>query len=138
VTIHPGDLAGRGPLGQKQPKPPKKARAPIPKFSKKRRAYLASDLRKQGKAHMAAVAALPCLVCSYWPVEVHHDYPHGARDDLKVLPLCARHHRREYGPGSYHYSPRAFYEAHGSHEDLLERVRLMLNAAEDSCLAAWF
>lgn len=116
----------RGPIGQKQPKPPKRKK-PLPRVSKKRAAYLASDDRAAGLAHMARVAQLPCLVCGAWPVEVHHmPYP---RSDLRVIPLCPRHHRREFGPGSYHYSPKAFIAAHGSPADLLARVDCLLRGS---------
>ena len=118
------DLAGRGPLGPKTGKPPKKPRKPLPKISAKRKAYLASDARKVGKAHMAAVAQLPCLVCGSWPVEVHH-LP-DPRSDMRVIPLCPMHHRREFGPGAFHYSPKAFYAAHGGPDQLLARVADML------------
>lgn len=114
------DLARRGPLGQKTgkagPKPPK----PMRKVSAKRAAYMASPERKAGLIHMARVAMLPCLVCGASPVEVHHATK--PRSDMKVLPLCARHHRREFGVGAYHYSPRAFIAAHGSIEHLLQKV----------------
>lgn len=135
MTIHPGNLAGRPPLGLKVPKPPKKPRKRIPAISAKRRAYLSSPERREGLAHMERVAALPCLICGYWPVEVHHEGK--PRSDMRVLPLCAPHHRREFGSTAYHYSPRAFYEAHGSSEALLARVEAMLTAADDGCLAAW-
>ena len=118
------DLAGRGALGQKQPKPPKKPRKPLPKQSAKRKAYLASPERAEGKAHMARVAKLPCLICGSWPVEVHH-LP-DPRSDIRVIPLCPQHHRREYGPGAYHYSRRTFNAAHGSDADLLARVAEMI------------
>jgi hypothetical protein len=120
------DLAGRQPLGLKQPKPAKKPRKPLPKRSAKRLAYLASDARQDGLAHMARVAQLPCLVCGARPVEVHHEGK--PRSDMRVLPLCPRHHRREYGPSAYHYSPNAFYALHGPSEALLSRVAAMLNA----------
>jgi hypothetical protein len=94
------------------------------KRSRKRDAYLASQEREEGKAHMARVAQLPCLVCGAYPVEVHH-MP-DPRSDMRVLPLCARHHRAEYGPGAFHYSKPAFYAAHGSPEALLKRVEAML------------
>lgn len=96
-----GDFGGKGPLGQKAPKPPKKQRKAIPKRSKKRLEYLASQERQDGLAHMAEVAQLPCMVCGAWPVEVHH-MP-DPRSDMRVLPLCRPHHKREYGPGSFHY-----------------------------------
>jgi hypothetical protein len=59
---------------------------------------------------MAAVAALPCLVCGRYGVEVHHQGK--PRNDMRVLPLCAPHHRREFGPGAYHYAPKAFHAEH--------------------------
>jgi hypothetical protein len=122
------DLAGRGPLGLKQPKPPKAARKRVKPVSDKRAAYLASPERKAGKAHMAAVAQLPCIVCGAWPVEVHHEgFP---RSDLNVLALCPPHHRREFGPGAIHYSPKAFYARHGSSDDLLARVAKLLAARD--------
>jgi len=118
------DFAGRGPLGQKQPKPPKGPRRPIPKQSAKRKKYLASDERKAGLLHMAAVAELPCMVCGAWHVEIHHEgFP---RSDMRCLPLCPAHHRREYGAGAYHYSPKAFYALNGDSDSLLARVAAML------------
>lgn len=118
------DLAQRGPLGQKQPKPPKNPRKRLPKLSAKRKAYLASPEREEGKANMARVAALPCLVCGSWHVEVHH-LP-DPRSDMRVIPLCPKHHRREYGAGAYHYSRRAFNDLHGSDDELLARVAAMI------------
>lgn len=122
-----GDLAGRGPLGQKQPKPPEKPRKAMPKISAKRQAYLSSPARQAGLAHMAAVAQLPCMVCAAWPVDVHH-MP-SPRSDMRVIPLCPQHHRREFGPGAWHYSPKAFREAHGGDEDLLAAVAELLRRA---------
>lgn len=109
---------------QKKPKPDKKPRKPLPRFSAKRKAYLSSPERAEGKAHMARVAQLPCMVCGAWPVEVHH-LP-DPRSDMRVIPLCPQHHRREYGTGAYHYSRRAFNAAHGSDADLLARVAEMI------------
>lgn len=86
--------------------------------------------------HMDAVASLPCLICGAWPVEVHH-CP-SPRSNLRVLPLCPRHHRREYGPGAYHYSRRAFQEAHGTDEQLLARVAEMIRNDDDEILGRLF
>lgn len=118
----------RGPLGLKPPKEDRAAglarRKALNAMSKKRKEYLQSQERTLGVAHMAAVAQLPCLVCGAWPVEVHHE---GApRSDFRVLPLCPQHHRREFGPGAYHYSKRAFYETHGDSRFLLAKVQDML------------
>lgn len=114
------DLANRGPLGQKTGKPPKRARKPIPKISAKNRAHKAAERQAGAWEHMQAVKAMPCLVCGAYGVEVHHEGK--PRSDFNVLPLCPRHHRREFGPGAYHYSHRAFYAAHGSSDELLARV----------------
>lgn len=73
---------------------------------------------------MARVAELPCLVCGSWPVEIHH-MP-DPRSDMRVIPLCPQHHRREFGPSAYHYSRRAFNDLHGSDADLLARVDAMI------------
>ena len=90
----------KGPLGQRPPKP--------------------TNGNTEARRHMARVKALPCLVCGCHGVEVHHEGK--PRNDLQVLPLCPQHHRREYGPGAYHYLPRAFYEAHGDSKFLLAVV----------------
>lgn len=56
---------------------------------------------------------MPCLVCQRRPVEVHHVrtglLP---KDDRRVVPLCADHHRGRWG---FHVlgSERAFYAEHG-------------------------
>ncbi|MBD9529016.1 DUF968 domain-containing protein [Paracoccus sp. PAR01] len=115
-----GDLAGRGPLGQRAGK------------GKTRRDPKTATERK----HMAAVAALPCLVCGSRPVEIHHEGK--PRSNMNVLPLCPSHHRREYGPGALHHSPRAFYEAHGTTDQLLARVEKMLAEYDDTILGDWF
>lgn len=86
--------------------------------------------------HMAAVAQLPCLVCGVMGVNVHH-LP-DPRSNMRVLPLCPRHHASEYGPGAIHYSKSDFYEAHGSPEELLARVKQQLAELEDRILGEWF
>lgn len=121
----------KGPLGQKVAKVIKsfRRRKPIPRVSSKRRAYLASDERKAGKAHMSKVALLPCVCCGAWPVEVHHEGK--PRSDFNVLPLCPPCHRREFGPGAYHYSSKAFYAKHGDSKTLLAKVAAMLPDSTD-------
>ena len=118
MTAHPGNLGGKPPLWLKEPPPPKKPRKPIPRESKKRKAYKASAEGKAGFAHMARVAALRCVCCGYWPVEVHHcaSDRYGQRKvaDTETIPLCQRHHAEfhaaketweaEYGK-DYHYLP---------------------------------
>ena len=118
------NLTGRQGLGQKAPKPAKSPRKAVRKVSAKRAAYLASDARQDGLAHMARVAELPCMICGAFEIEVHH-FP-DPRSDMRVAPLCPRHHKREYGEGAYHYSRRAFNALHGSDGELLEIVADML------------
>ena len=103
---------------------PLKAKAPMRKRSRKREAYLAGPEREAGKAHMGRVAQLPCIVCGAWPTEVHHDPD--PRSDMRVIPLCPRHHRREFGPQALHYNRRAFHEQHGSPENMMRWVDEML------------
>jgi hypothetical protein len=98
------NLSNRGPLGLRAPKPVNGTAA--------------------CKRHMAAVAALPCLVCGRYGVEVHHLTK--PRNDMEVIPLCAPHHRREFGPNSYEYSPKAFHAEHGDERLLLAKVADML------------
>lgn len=119
-------FARRGPLGLKQQKPERAKKKGLPRVSKRRAAYLGSPEREAGKTHMGKVAQLRCLVCGAWPVEVHHEGK--PRSDMNCLPLCPRHHRREFGLEAYHYSPKAFYAAHGNSKDLLEKVRIMIDA----------
>ena len=104
-----------------------KRKTPMRRMSPKRKAYLASPERQAGLDHMGRVAALPCLVCGAWPSEVHHLY--GPRDDMRTIPLCPQHHRREFGPGAYHYSRRKFNETHGSDDDLLAKTMTRLHEA---------
>ena len=72
------DLAGRPPLGQKQPKPERgTARA---------------------KAHIEAVKRLPCVICAKpGPSDAHHVFHgrYGARkaSDFETIPLCRNHHQ---------------------------------------------
>ena len=124
------DLARRGHLGPKaekiakDPAYRKARRKAVRAISKKRAAYLASPERQDGLMHMARVAILRCIVCGCHGVEVHHEGT--PRSDFAVLPLCPQHHRREFGPGAYHYSPSAFYEEHGDRRMLLAKVADML------------
>ena len=94
------------------------------KRSPKRAAYMGSAARKEAEKRMAAVSQLRCLVCGAWPVENHH-LPN-PRDDMRTVPLCPPHHRREFGPQAYHYSRKAFNAKHGSDEELLARTNNLL------------
>ena len=88
------------PLGQKQGKPVNRTGA--------------------GKAHMARVASLPCVICHRRPVEVHHCRSNGQmRDDFRTIPLCWNHHR---GPEGYHTAKASWEAAHGLDTDFLAIV----------------
>ena len=130
MTVHPGNLAGLPPMGLKDLDAVKTPRQRKRLRSKRKKATAMES------GHMGAVAGLPCLVCGCWPVEVHHEGK--PRCNTRVLPLCPRHHRREYGSGAYHYSPSAFYVLHGTSEALLKRVDELLAAYEADCLGTWF
>jgi len=80
-------------------------------------------------AHMARVAALPCLVSGERPVTVHHCTGYAdragrfARSDRLVVPLAARFHLIQHGP---RYSVEAlghqgFFKVHGI--DLLAEAK---------------
>ena len=71
------------------------------------------------KRHMAQVAQQPCIICSSWPVVLHHvcmgRYSQTKASDFDVLPLCPAHHdelhagprswRERYGRADYEYLP---------------------------------
>jgi hypothetical protein len=120
----PGDLAGRGPLGPKPTTTPSKARKPLPRVSPKKRAQKAAERAAGASEHMAAVAALPCLVCGVWPVEVHHVTGDGKpRSDFRVIPLCYECHR---GPNGYHNAKATWIAKNGPDYLLLDAVAKML------------
>jgi len=69
-------------------------------------------LAKQ-KAHLNRVAAVGCLVCN-GPAEIHHVRTGlQAKDDRRVVPLCAGHHR--HNADSFHQlgSADLFHKVHG-------------------------
>lgn len=104
--IHPGNLAGKAPLGLKPAKPSKSA----------------------GRSHMARVAALPCVICGARPVEVHHvicgRYSQRRAPDTQTIPLCVAHHR--IGPEAIHTDKAAWVAANGPDTDYLPVVADML------------
>lgn len=84
----------------------------LPKFGR-----IKPRLAKQPK-HLARVAGLGCLVC-HGPAELHHVRTGlQARDDRRVVPLCAGHHR--HNADAFHVlgSAERFLEEHGI--DLVE------------------
>ena len=81
MTAHPGNLAGRPPMGLKDRDAVKTPRQRKRLRSKRKKATAMES------GHMGAVAGLPCLVCGCWPVEVHHEGK--PRNNSRVLPLSA-------------------------------------------------
>lgn len=119
------DLAGRGPLGQKQPKQKKKTRKAVRKVSKKRAEYNASPARQDAIDHMARVKMLDCVICQKeGPNDAHHVKSDGMpRNDLRVIPLCFWCHR---GPRGYHADKASWVARHGPDTDYLAAVAALL------------
>lgn len=103
------NLARRPPLGLKRP-PMTAARI------------------REGKAHMARVAQLPCVICGARPAEVHHvicgRYSQRKASDFEVIPLCVHHHR--IGPLAIHNNKSAWRDRYGADHDYLARVAAIL------------
>ena len=97
---------------------PIKRNTPMRKVSAKRKAYRTSDDGKADLAHMGRVAQLPCVICGFHPVDVHHvihgRYSARKSPDTETIPLCRAHHSElhagkeswaaKYGP-DYGYLP---------------------------------
>lgn len=109
-----------------------------------------STPNKAEKAHHAKVRAIGCVVClnrglNDTPPEIHHirDSIDRLTDHMRVIPLCAIHHRtglahalsarndrrgwdrwREVG---YHQAPAEFERRYGAQRDLLAQVNCLLN-----------
>ena len=123
MGTHPGNLGGKPPLGLKEPPPPKKPRKAVPRESKKRKGYKASPEGKAGREHMAKVAAMRCVCCGYWPVEVHHcisdRYGQRKASDFETVPLCWQHH---LGPDGIHTDKTRWEGEYGKDYDYLPAV----------------
>lgn len=114
--IHPGNLAGKGPLGLKAPKPEATGltRARAIK-AKPRKPRLGDD-----PAYLAAVRALPCCICAGWgisqttPTEAHHAicgrYSQHKAPDRMAIPLCRDHHT---GPQGIHTQRAQWIASYG-------------------------
>jgi hypothetical protein len=65
-------------------------------ISAKKKARRATDEGKADKEHMGLVARLPCVICGFWPVQVHHvihgRYSARRSSDRHTIPLCFPHH----------------------------------------------
>lgn len=78
---------------------------------------------------MQKVAAIPCLICGYHPVELHH--PLGAGLSLRgkhmdVIPLCVKHHRTGNFGEAIHNGTKTFEAKYGTHAELLQRLQTMM------------
>ncbi len=80
-----------------------------------------------GRAHMARVAGLNCVICHSFPVEVHHcisdRYSQRKASDLETIPLCFDHHR---GVNGIHTDKAAWEARHGKDHSYLAVVKLAL------------
>ena len=86
--------------------------------------------------HYSKVAALGCVVCKqlgfgFVPAELHHPFGRKNGHEFHVIPLCHSHHREgvnkpDIGYISRHPWRRAFIEAYGSEQSLLDRVDYLL------------
>ena len=102
------NLAQRPPLGQKSPKPDRGTSA--------------------GKAHMARVAGLGCILCGYSAASVHHCISgrYGSRkaSDFDTIPLCHLHHQ---GADGIHTDKARWEAMWGPDTDYLPIVARLLN-----------
>lgn len=106
----------RGPMGLKRPKEPEPRTKP--KIKAKRKTKPAAD-----KKHLTHIASLPCVICGYWPVEVHHcisdRYSQRKAPDSETIPLCYNHHR---GPEGIHTSKERWEAEHGKDYSFLDKI----------------
>lgn len=83
--------------------------------------------KAEGRAHMAKVAACPCVICNYWPVEVHHciseRFSQRKAWDTETISLCFDHHR---GPDGIHADKAAWEAKYGLDRDYLPVVADMI------------
>lgn len=84
---------------------------------------------REGKAHMARVAQLCCVICHRKPVEVHHvfhgRYSQRRASDFETIPLCPQHHRE--GPDAIHQDKAGWRDRYGADFEFLAVVADMLN-----------
>ena len=92
-----------------------------------RRAMFQKSAPVKDKGRLAAVAAMPCCVCSEFgmtqtsPTEVHHlicgRFSQAKAGDDATIPLCRYHHR---GPGGIHTIRAEWINSYGPDADWLE------------------
>lgn len=73
--------------------------------------------------HMEYVASQPCVICGYWPVEVHHcisnRFSQARAPDDMTIPLCYNHHR---GDAGIHTNKALWEQLYGPDTDYLPRI----------------
>lgn len=109
MTHHPGNLAGKPPLGLKAPKPIRGTKA--------------------AKDHIARVKQLRCVICHKpGPSDAHHVFcgRYGQRkaSDFEVIPLCKQCHQD--GPNAIHNDKAGWIKRNGNDFDYLAVVADML------------
>jgi len=86
---------------------------------------------------MDSICQLGCIVCRLHldcetPAEVHHiDGKTKPEAHLKTIPLCFHHHREGVNNDTYvsrHPYKAEFVKRYGTEEELLQRVKEVLNA----------
>ena len=86
--------------------------------------------RQKDRDHLARVAALPCVICGYWPVHVHHcicdRYSQRKASDYETIPLCHEHHM---GAAGIHSGKASWVEKYGPDHGYLPRVADMLGGS---------
>ena len=124
--IHPGNLAGKGPIGLKAPKTEAKGLTRARAIKAKPRKPRAGD----DPAYLASVRALPCCICEAWglqqatPTEAHHAIcgrggQHKAPDCM-AIPLCRHHHT---GADGIHTRRAWWVESFGPDTDFIAPTR---------------
>ena len=104
------DLAGRGPLGLKGPKPERGT--------------------SEALAHIYRVKQLPCVICGKpGPSDAHHvicdRYGQRKSSDFDIIPLCKEHH--QHGPEAIHNGKKSWARKHGPDHAYLPLVRDFLS-----------
>jgi hypothetical protein len=101
-------------------------RTPLRRISLKRQRAAKSPEGRAGKAHMAKVAQLPCIICGARPVEVHHcihgRYSTRRAPDMDTISLCIACHRE------LHAAKARWESEHGPDTSYLPAVRALCSS----------
>ena len=117
-------------------KTPLKRKSPLLSHQRPKK-YHPRQRTKAEREHMDRVAKLGCVVCGAKPVELHHlrtrsdgqNVGMGVRGDhMRVVSLCAVHHRTGGFGVAIHGGAREFAKNFGEDSHMLELVLAMLEA----------